>query len=86
MTREAEQGETRLKDVMEKLRSQQEQSIWTLDTRIDTMMERLTQVTMDRLDGLLFRQEWIKNRGENSLELNREPRVNFNEHPSRRRT
>ena len=40
MTREAEQRELRLRDDMEKLRIQQEQSLGTLDTKIDAMMER----------------------------------------------
>ena len=53
MTREAEQRELRLRDDMEKLRIQQEQSLGTLDTKIDAMMERRTQAIMDRLDGLL---------------------------------
>ena len=53
MTREAEQRELRLRDDMEKLRIQQEQSLETLDTKIDAMMERRTQAIMDRLDGLL---------------------------------
>ena len=53
MTREAEQRELRLRDDMEKLRTQQEQTLGTLDTKIDAMMERRTQAIMDRLDGLL---------------------------------
>ena len=53
MTREAEQRELRLRDDMEKLRVQQEQSLGTLDTKIDAMMERRTQAIMERLDGLL---------------------------------
>ena len=53
MTREAEQRELRLRDDMEKLRIQQEQTLGTLDTKIDAMMERRTQAIMDRLDGLL---------------------------------
>ena len=53
MTREAEQRELRLRDDMEKLRIQQEQSLGTLDTKIDAMMERRTQAIMDRLDWLL---------------------------------
>ena len=53
MTREAEQRELLLRDDMEKLRIQQEQSLGTLDTKIDAMMERRTQAIMDRLDGLL---------------------------------
>ena len=53
MTREAEQREIRLRDDMEKLRSQQEQTLGTLDTRIDPMMERRTQAIMDRLEGIL---------------------------------
>ena len=40
MTREAEQRELRLRDNMEKLRTQQEQTFGTLDTKIDAMMER----------------------------------------------
>ena len=38
---------------MEKLRIQQEQTLGTLDTKIDAMMERRTQAILDRLDGLL---------------------------------
>ena len=38
---------------MEKLRTQQEQTLMTLDTKIDAMMEMRTQAIMDRLDGLL---------------------------------
>ena len=38
---------------MEKLRIQQEQTLGTLDTKLDAMMERRTQAIMDRLDGLL---------------------------------
>ena len=53
MTREAEQRELRLRDDIEKFRTQQEQSLGTLDTKIDAMMERRTQASMDRLDGLL---------------------------------
>ena len=53
MTTEAEQRELRLRDDMEKLRTQQEQTLGTLDTKIDAMMERRTQAIMDKLDGLL---------------------------------
>ena len=53
MTREEEQRELRLKDVMEMMRIQQEQTLGTRDTKIDAMMERRTQAIMDRLDGLL---------------------------------
>ena len=53
MTREAEQREIQLRDDKEKLRIQQEQTLGTLDTKIDAMMERRTQAIMDRLDGLL---------------------------------
>ena len=38
---------------MEKLRSHQEHTLGTLDTRIDAMTERRTQAIMDRLEGLL---------------------------------
>ena len=53
MTREAEQRELRLRADMERLRLQQEQTLGTLDTKIDAMMERRTQNIMDRLDRLL---------------------------------
>ena len=38
---------------MENLRIQQEQTLGSLDTKIDAMMERRTQSILDRLDGLL---------------------------------
>ena len=53
MKREAEQGELRLRDGIEKLRTQQEQTLGTLDTKIDAIREMRTQAIMDRLDGLL---------------------------------
>ena len=86
MTGEAEQRETRLRDNMEKLRSQHEQTLGTLDTRVDAMMERRTQAIMDRLDGLLGNRSGSRSREANSGEPNREPRVNFNEQHKRRRT
>ncbi|XP_063729813.1 uncharacterized protein LOC134857628 [Symsagittifera roscoffensis] len=48
MTREAEQRESRLRDDMEKLRIQEEQTLETLDIKIDAMMEMRTQAIMDR--------------------------------------
>ena len=51
MTREAEQRELRLRADMEKLRIQQEQSLGSLDTTIDAMMERRTQAIMDSWTG-----------------------------------
>ena len=86
MTREAEQREILLRDDMEKLRIQQEQTLGTLDTKIDAMMERRIQAIMDRLDGLLGSRSESKNGEPNSGEPSREPRVNFNEQPNRRRT
>ena len=71
---------------MEKLRIQQEQTLGTLDTKIDAMMERRTQAIMDRLDGLLGSRSGSKNGEPNSGEPSREPRVNFNEQPNRRKT
>ena len=53
MTRVVEERERRLRGDLEQLRSQQEQILGTLDTRIDAMMERRTQAIMNRLDGLL---------------------------------
>ena len=84
MTREAEQRELRLRDDMEKLRIQQEQSLGTLDTKIDAMMERRTQAIMDRLDGLLSSKSGPKEGEPNSGGPSREPRVNFNEHQRRK--
>ena len=84
MTREAEQREIRLTDDMEKLRIQQEQSLGTLDTKIDAMMERRTQAIMDRLDGLLGSKSEPKEGEPNSGGPSREPKVNFNDHQRRR--
>ena len=84
MTREAEQRELRLRDDMEKLRIQQEQSLGTLDTKIDAMMERRTQAIMDRLEGLLGSKSGPKEGEANSGGPSREPKVNFNDHQRRR--
>ena len=84
MTREAEQRELRLRDDMKKLRIQQEQSLGTLDTKIDAMMERRTQAIMDRLDGLLGSKSGPKEGEPNSGGPSREPKVNFNDHQRRR--
>ena len=84
MTREAEQRELRLRDDMEKLRIQQEQSFGTLDTKIDAMMERRTQAIMDRLDGLIGSKSGPKEGEPNSGGPSREPKVNFNDHQKRR--
>ena len=84
MTREAEQRELRLRADVEKLRIQQEQSLGTLDTKIDAMMERRTQAIMDRLDGLLSSKSGPKEGEPNSGGPSREPRVNFNEHQMRK--
>ena len=86
MTREAEQRELRLRDGMEKLRSQQEQTLGTLDTKIDAMMERRTRAIMDRLDGLLDSRSGSRNGEPNSGEPSREPRLNFNDQQNRKRT
>ena len=66
LTKEAEQRELQLRDGMEKLRIQQEQTLGTLDTKIDAMMERQTQAIMDRLDGLLGSRSGSKNGESNS--------------------
>ena len=84
MTREAEQRELRLREDMEKLRIQQEQSLGTLDTKIEAMMERRTQAIMDRLDGLLSSKSGPKEGEPNSGGPSREPKVNFNEHQKRK--
>ena len=84
MTREAEQRELRLRDDMEKLRIQQEQSLGTLDTKIDAMMERRTQAILDRLDGLLGSKSGQKEGEPNSGGPSREPKVNFNDHQRKR--
>ena len=84
MTREAEKRELRLRDDMEKLGIQQEQSLGTLDTKIDAMMERRTQAIMDRLDGLLSSKSGPKEGEPNSGGPSKEPKVNFNDHQRRR--
>ena len=71
---------------MEKLRIHQEQSLGTLDTRVDAMMERRTQANIDRLAGLLGNRSESRTGEANSGESSREPRVNFKEQPNRRRT
>ena len=86
MTREAEQRELRLRDDMKKLKTQQEQTLGTLDTKIDAMMERRTQAIMDRLDGLLGSMSGPREGEPNSRGPRREPRVNFNDQQNRRRT
>ena len=86
MTREAEQRELRLRDDLENLRIQQEQTLGTLDTKIDAMTERRTQAIMDKLDGLLGSRSGSKNGEPNSGKPGTEPRVNFNEQPNTRRT
>ena len=73
-----------LKEDMEKLRTQQEQTLGTLDTKIDKMMERRTRAIMDRLDGLLGSKSGPKEGEPNSGGPSREPRVNFNDHQRRR--
>ena len=70
---------------MKKLRSQQEQTLGTLDTRIEAMMKRRTQAIMDRLEGLLGNRSESRSRQATSGEPNREPRVKFNEQANRRR-
>ena len=82
MTRETEQRELRLRDDMEKLRIQQEQTLGTLDTKV----ERRTQATMDRLHRLLGSRSGSKNGEPNSEEPRRELRVIFNEQQNRRAT
>ena len=70
---------------MEKLGIQQEQTLDTLDTKIDAMMERRTQAIMDKLDGLLGSRSGSKDWEPNSGGPGREPRMNFNEQQNRRR-
>ena len=86
MTREAEQRKLRLRDVMEKLRTQQEQTLGTLDKKIYAMMERRTQAIMDRMDGLLGTRSGPREEQPNSGGPSREPKVNFNDQQNRRRT
>ena len=86
VTREAEQRELRLRDDMEKLRIQQEQSLATLDTKIDAMMKRRSQAIRDRLVGLLGSRSGPREGEPNLGGPSREPRVNFNDQQNRRRT
>ena len=84
LPREAEPKEIRLRDDMEKLRTRQVQTLGTLDTKIDAMMERRTQAIMDRLDGLLGSRSGPGEGEPNSGGPSREPKVNFNDHHRRR--
>ena len=84
MTREAEQRELRLRDDMEKLRTQQEQTLGTLDTKIVAMMERRTQAIMDKLVGLIGSRSRPREGEPNSGGPSREPRVNFDDQQRRR--
>ena len=84
MTTEAEQRELRLRDDMEKLRTQQEQTLGILDTKLEAMMERRTQAIMDRLDGLLGSRSGPREGEPNLGGPSREPKVNFNDHQRRR--
>ena len=68
LTREAEQKELRLRDDIEKLRIQQEQTLGTRETKTDAMMKRRTQAIMNRLDGLLNSRSGSKNGESNSGE------------------
>ena len=81
MTREAEERGKRVRGDLVQLPSQQAQTLGTIDARKYAMMERRTQGIMDRLDALLGNRSGSGNRGAHSREANREPRVNFNEHP-----
>ena len=83
MTQEAEERKKRLRADLGQLRSQQEQTLGTLDTRIDAMRERRTQAIIDTLDDLLGNRSESRYRGAHSREASREPRVSFNEHPNR---
>ena len=75
-----------MKDDLEQLRSQQGQTLGTLDMRIDAMVEIHTQAIMDKLEGLQGRnRSGSRNIGENSGESNREPRVTSTEHHNRGR-
>ena len=71
---------------MEKLRTQQEQSLRTLGTKKDAMKERRTQAIMNSLDGLLGSRSGPREGEPNSRGPSREPRVNFNDQQNRRRT
>ena len=71
MTREAEETEICLRADLAQLRSQQEQTLGILDTRIDAMMERRTQAIMDKLDGLLGNRIGSRNIGAHSREASR---------------
>ena len=71
---------------LEQLRSQQEQTLGTLDTRIEAMMERGTQAILARLESVLGIRSESRNRVEHSREASKEPRVKFNKHPNTKRT
>ena len=83
MTRESQERQKRLRDDLEQLRSEQEQTLGTLGTRIDAIMERRFQAVMDRLYGPLGNRSGWKKREAHSRVASIEPRVNFKEHSNR---
>ena len=83
MTREAYEREEQLRSGLEQIQSQQEQTLGTLDTRIDAMLERRPQVIMDRLDSLLKNSSGSGNRATHSRKASRTRRVNFIEQPNK---
>ena len=80
VTRALEEREKPLRADQEHFRSRQEQTLGTLDIRIDAMMERHNQAKLDRLDCLLGNRRKSRNRNAHSREASKEGRVNFKEH------
>ena len=65
-TREAEEKQKCLRADLAQLRSQQEQTLETLDTRIEAKMKRRTQAIMNKLYGLLGNRSGSRNIGAHS--------------------
>ena len=71
-TREAEEKQKCLRADLAQLRSQQEQTLETLDTRIDAKMKRRTQAIMNKFYGLLGNRSGSRNIGAHSREAETE--------------
>ena len=77
MTRESSERGKRLRGDLEQLGSRQEQTLGTLDTRMDAMLERRTQAIMERLDGLMANRSGTRNRGSHSREAYIDPQISI---------
>ena len=78
--RKAKQSEQRLRDYLKLLRSQQEQTLGTLESWLDAMMEIRTANKMDRLDHVMnCHEKRPRSSRTNSRDACKELKVSFSE-------